>query len=133
MNIHWKDWCWSWSSNILATWCKEPAHWKRTLMLGKIEDRRRDDRGWDGWMASLAQWTWVWASSRSCWWTGKPGECSPWCCKELDMTEWLNNNNKKKMFKFIRNCQTIFQNFCTILLSHQQWTRIHAALHPCYE
>ena len=37
---------------------------------GKIEGRRR---GWDGWMASLTQWTWVWASSRSRWWTGKPG------------------------------------------------------------
>ena len=42
-------------------------------MLGKIEGRRRDDRGWDGWMASLTQWTWLWASSRSWWWTGKPG------------------------------------------------------------
>ena len=29
LNIHWKDWCWSWSSNILATWCEEPVHWKR--------------------------------------------------------------------------------------------------------
>ena len=28
-NIHWKDWCWRWSSNTLATWCKEPTHWKR--------------------------------------------------------------------------------------------------------
>ena len=29
LNIHWKNWCWSWSSNILATWCKELTHWKR--------------------------------------------------------------------------------------------------------
>ena len=29
LNIHWKGWCWSWSSNTLATWCKEPTHWKR--------------------------------------------------------------------------------------------------------
>ena len=41
LNIRWKDWCWSWSSNILATWCKEPTNWKKTLMLGKIEGRRR--------------------------------------------------------------------------------------------
>ena len=55
---------------------------EKTLMLGKIEDRRRgqrkkkeegDDRGWDGWMASPTQWTQVWASSRSWCWTGKPG------------------------------------------------------------
>ena len=32
-----------------------------------------DDRGWDGWMASPTQWTWVWVSSGSWWWTGKPG------------------------------------------------------------
>ena len=43
-------------------------------MLGKIEGRRGgDDRGRDGWMASLAQWTWVWINSRSWWWTGRPG------------------------------------------------------------
>ena len=46
----------------------------KTLMLGKIEGRRRRGlRGWDGWMASPTQWTWVWASSGSWWWTGKPG------------------------------------------------------------
>ena len=47
---------------------------EKTLMLEKIEGRRgRDNRGWDGWMTSLTQWTWVWASSGSWWWTGKPG------------------------------------------------------------
>ena len=46
---------------------------EKTLMLGKIEgERRRGDRGWDGWMASLTRCTWDWASSRSWWWTGKP-------------------------------------------------------------
>ena len=47
---------------------------EKTLMLGQIEDRREgDDRGWDGWMASLTQWTWVWVDSGSWWWTGWPG------------------------------------------------------------
>ena len=47
---------------------------EKTLMLGKVEGRRkRDDRGWDGWMASPTQWTWVWASSGSWWQTGKTG------------------------------------------------------------
>ena len=49
-----------------------------------------DDRGWDGWMASLTQWTWVWASSRSWWWTGKPDMLQSMGCRESDMTEWLN-------------------------------------------
>ena len=46
---------------------------EKTLMLGKIEGRRiGDDRGWDGWMPSLTQWTWVWVNCRSWWWTGRP-------------------------------------------------------------
>ena len=47
---------------------------EKTLMLGKIEGRRRNDNeGWDGWMASQTQWTWVWFNSGSWWWTGRPG------------------------------------------------------------
>ena len=47
---------------------------EKTLMLGKIEGRRRgDDRGWDGWMASPFHWTWVWVDSRSWWWIGSSG------------------------------------------------------------
>ena len=41
LSVHWKDWCWSWSSNTLATWCEELTHWKKTLMLRKIEGGRR--------------------------------------------------------------------------------------------
>ena len=46
---------------------------EKTLILGKIEGRRRKGRGWDGWMASPTWWTWVWVDSRSLWWTGRPG------------------------------------------------------------
>ena len=70
LNIHWKNWCWTWNSNTLATWTDSL---EKTLLLGKIEGRRR---GWPKircWMASLTQWTWVWVSSGSWWWTGKPG------------------------------------------------------------
>ena len=53
LNIHWKDWCWSWSSNTLATWCKELAHWKRPWCWERLKaGREGDDRGGDGWMAS---------------------------------------------------------------------------------
>ena len=37
-------------------------------------EKEGDDRGWDGWMASLTQWAWIWVGSRSWWWTGKPEE-----------------------------------------------------------
>ena len=47
---------------------------EKTLMRGRIGSRRRrDDRGWDGWMASPTQWTGVWVDSGSWWWTGRPG------------------------------------------------------------
>ena len=74
LNIHWKDWCWRWSSSTLATLCKELSHLKRPWCWERLKaGGEGDDRGWDGWMASPTQWTWVWVSSRSWWWTGKPG------------------------------------------------------------
>ena len=70
----WKDWCWSLTSSILATSCEELTHWKRLWFWeGLGAGGEGDDRGWDGWMASLTRWTWVWMKSGSWWWTGKPG------------------------------------------------------------
>ena len=64
---------------------------EKTLMLWKTEGRGRDDRGWDGWMASPTRWTWVWVNSGSWWWTGRSGVLqSPCGHKELDTTEQLN-------------------------------------------
>ena len=55
--------------------CKELTHWKRPWWWERLRaEGEGDDRGWDGWMASLAQWTWVWASSGRQWRIGKPGE-----------------------------------------------------------
>ena len=62
----WDDW--------MASLTQRTDSLEKTRMLGKIEvRRRRDSRGWDDWMASLTRCTWVWASSRSWWWTMKPG------------------------------------------------------------
>ena len=65
----------SWSnSNTLATSFDELIHWKRLWCWeGLGTEGEGDDRGWDGWMASLPRWTWVWVNSRSWWWTGRPG------------------------------------------------------------
>ena len=71
LNIHWKDWCWGWNSNTLATWCKELTHWKRPWCWERLKARGEGDSGWDGWMASPTWWTWIWATSGSWWWTGK--------------------------------------------------------------
>ena len=70
----WKDWCWSWNSNTLANWCKELIHLKRPWCWERLKvGGEGDGRGWDGWMASPTWWAWVWVSSGSWWWTGKPG------------------------------------------------------------
>ena len=72
--VHWKDWCWSWNSNTLATWCEELTHWKRAWCWERLTaGGEGDDRGWVDWMASLTQQTWVWVDSGSWWWTGRPG------------------------------------------------------------
>ena len=66
------DWCWS--SNTLATWCKEVTYQKRHCCWERLKaGGEGDDRGWDGWMPSLTWWTWVWASSGSWWSTEKSG------------------------------------------------------------
>ena len=73
LSVHWKDWCWSWNFNTLATRCEELTHLKRPWCWGRLKAREDgDDRGWDGWMASPDQWTWVWVNC-SWWWTEKPG------------------------------------------------------------
>ena len=59
---------------LLATWCEELTHWERPWCWEKMKVRGKgDDRGWDGWMASLTQRTWVWVNSGSWQWTGRPG------------------------------------------------------------
>ena len=74
LGVHWKDWCWSWNSKTLATWCEELTHLKRSWCWARLRaGGGGDNRGWDGWMASLTQWTWVWVDYRSWWWTGRPG------------------------------------------------------------
>ena len=74
LNIHWKDWCWSWNTNILATWSEELTHLKRPWCWEQLKaGGEGEDRGWDGWMASVTQWIWIWVNSGSWWWTGRPG------------------------------------------------------------
>ena len=77
-------------TNTLATWCEERIHLKRPWCWEILKaEGEGDDRGWDGWMTSPTQWTWVWVNSGSWWWMDLAC-CSPCDLKELDTTEWLN-------------------------------------------
>ena len=71
-----KDWCWE----------------------GLGAEGEGDDRGWDGWMASLTRWTWVWVNSGSWWWTGRPGVLwfmalqrvgHDWVTESTELNWWL--------------------------------------------
>ena len=67
-------WCWSWSTNTSATWCEQLTHLKRPWCWEKLRGGGQGhDRGWDDWMASPTQWTWVWINSGSWWWTARIG------------------------------------------------------------
>ena len=54
LNIHWEDWCWSWTPNALATWCEELIPWKRPWCWERLKaGGEGDDRGWDGWLDGI--------------------------------------------------------------------------------
>ena len=99
--IHRKDWCWN--SNTFATWWEELTHLKEPWCWERLkEGGEKDDRGWDGWMASLTRWTWVWVSFRNRWWTGKPGLLQSmglqrvgheWASKLTDTYIWIRKKN----------------------------------------
>ena len=73
LDIHWKDWCWNWNTNTLATWCKELTHLKRLWCWERLKaGGEGDNRGWDGWIILRTQQTWVLVNSGSWWWTGRP-------------------------------------------------------------
>ena len=81
-------------------WC-----WEKLKVGGEGHDR-----GWDGWMASLTRWTWVWVSSRSLWWPGKLGVLQS-MGSQIDMTEWLDETTIRlwKLHKgvFMKECHVL--------------------------
>ena len=95
---------WSWNANTLTTWCKELTHWKRLWYWQRLKaEGDRDNRGWDGWMASLTRWTWVWANSRSWWWTGDPDVLVHGVAKsQMQLSSWTELNCFSKIWKLWR-------------------------------
>ena len=94
LNIHWKDWCWSWRSDTLAIWCKAQTHWKRPWCWKRLRTGEGDYRRWDnGWYHQLKLRHEFEKTQR----VGGGQESlachSTWGSKKLDLTEWLNNNS----------------------------------------
>ena len=82
LNIHWKDWCWSWNSNTLATLCEEWTHWKRSWCWKRLKvGGEGDDRGWNG-----HEFNQLGVGDGQ----GSLACHSPLGCKESDTTECLN-------------------------------------------
>ena len=107
--------CWSWSSNTLATWHEELTHWKRPWCWERLKaGGEADNRGWDGWWHH-------WLNGHE--FEQAPGVgdgqgslvcCSPWGCKELDMTErlkWTELNSEESGWRINMNLYSIFCNF----------------------
>ena len=79
-------------------WFKELIHWKRPWCWERLKaGGEGDNRGWDGWTASPTWWIWVWASSGSWWWTGKPGVLQP-----MGLQSWtrLSDWTEPKLYSF---------------------------------
>ena len=124
----WKEWCRSWNSSTLATSREELTHWKRLWCWEGLGARGEgDNRGWDGWMASLTRWTWVWVNSGRWWWTGRPGVLRfmgsqrvghDWAT-DLIWSDWIflvwinSHDNKKNFFNTFFPCYTM--NHCLYL------------------
>ena len=97
LSVHWKDWCWSWSSNTLATWCEELTLLKRPWCWERLKaGEEGDDRGWDGWMASLTRWTWVWVNAGSWWWSGRPGVLQSMGSQRV-RHDWATELNRRQL------------------------------------
>ena len=113
---------------------------EKALILGKIEGRRRrGDRGQDGWLASLTEWTWVWKSSRSWWWTGKPVMLQSMGSQRVGhgWTDWSltiwesprsisHRHKRKKDGISLKNGEICFQTALRVHLQHLQ-----LAVLPC--
>ena len=100
--VHWRDWCWSWNGNTLATWCEELTYLKRPCCWERLKVGEGEDRRWDSWMASPTRWTGVCINSGVGDGQGGLARCSA----ESDTTERLNwteshlGKNLPFIFKF---------------------------------
>ena len=84
-----------------------------------------DGRGWDGWLASLTQWTWIWLDSSSWWWTGRSGVL--WLGSQRIRHDWVTEMNWTELnvvYELASRCISGKESAC-------QWrTCRRCSLHP---
>ena len=84
-------------TNTLATWCEELTQFRSPWFCERLRaGGEGDKRGWDGWMASPTQWTWVWVDSGSWWWTGRPGMLQSMGLQTVGLN-WIEKSRKVKI------------------------------------
>ena len=119
----WKDWCWSWNSSTLAFWCEELTDSKRPWFWERLRTGGEgNDRGWDDWIASPTQWTWVWVGSTCWWWTGRPGVLQ-FMGSQRVRHDWVTELNWTEL------CMKIYS---PIRMETQWWARHSGNLNSCY-
>ena len=99
------------------------THWQRPWCWERLRaGGEGDDRGWDGWMASPSQWTWVWVDSGSWWWTGRPCVLQSMGLQRAGH-DWATELNWTELFPWF----PLHSTFLIILLA--LWLPLHGVLY----
>ena len=123
--------------STLATWCEELTCLKRRWCWGRLKARGEgDDRGWDGWIASPTQWTWVWVNSGRWWWTGKPGMLQSMGSQRVghdwtDWTDWLTDISINSLYSLAIIIWTVGADVTFVFLSYVQI--LHTVFSPPFK
>ena len=122
---------WRWNYNTLATWCEELTHLQRPWCWERLKvGGERDERGWDGWMASLTRWTRVWVSSGSWWWRGRPGVLQSMGSQRVghdwatDLNWFLTSTVKCCKFVFLSWNILMFHYMCEVLFYEEKIIKV---------
>ena len=96
------------------TYLKRPWCWERLRAGGEM-----DNRGWDGWMASPTEWTWIWVNSRSWWWTGRPGVLQSMGSQRVGH-DWVTKLNWTELNQL--GCSIFFKNYLPLITFSKLWS-----------
>ena len=96
---------------------EELPHWKRPWCWERLKaGRQGDNRGWDGWKASLTRWTWVWVKSGRWWWTGRPGVLHFMGSQRVGH-DWVTELNPSDEALFLPPCDVYLRSFLYLFYS----------------